>query len=370
MISDEALETLLRAAGGSYEVPSDGVARVVAAAREAEPPPAARRLARFRAAPAAWRTGALAAAAIAVVAAVAVGIGVTHGDRATSTSSGSAGSAGGGTVAPELGAPLPPVAGTDRAAPVPAAAAAGGAAAAPAAPPVPGAAPVAGAQPRVVQTGSVTLAVDKGRVSATLGQVQGAATGLGGYLAASKTDEAGPSPSGSVTLRVPAGAFPQLLARVRALGTVTSVVTGGRDVTGEYADLEARLRALRASRETYLTLLGAAKSVQETLSVQQRVDDVQQQIEQLDGQRKVLADQSDLATLDVQVGEKGDPAVVLPPPARTGFSKALHDAWTSFRTGLEGVVAATGVLALLVLAGLVAFLAYRLGRRMYRRRLV
>ena len=72
-------------------------------------------------------------------------------------------------------------------------------------------------------------------------------------------------------------------------------------LTPQYTDLQARIHALQATRNTYLTLLARASSINETLSVQQRLDDVQSQLEQLQGQVKVLDSQTDYASLEVNV---------------------------------------------------------------------
>jgi len=227
-----------------------------------------------------------------------------------------------------------------------------------------------GAAARVVQTGTVALTVAPGAVPATVARLEGAATGLGGFLAGSTSTETGATPGGTVTLRVPSDRFPELLTTVRGLGTVATQTTAGRDVTAEYADLGSRLTALKATRSTYLSILTTARTVQETLSVQQRLDDVQQQIEQLQGQQKVLADQSDLATLTVTVAQRQAAAVLPPaPPRERGpWSQALHDAGHTLVATAQGLVAASGGLLLALVALGLGVLGARSWRRSRRRR--
>jgi hypothetical protein len=146
--------------------------------------------------------------------------------------------------------------------------------------------------------------------------------------------------------------------------------TSSKDVTGEYVDLEARVKALKTTRNTYLTLLSKAATIGDTLSVQQRIDDVQTQIEQLEGQRALLADQSDLATLQVQVSEKGAPSVAPAADDNSGFSGAVHRAWNRFTDGLESIIAASGTVLLLLLAGAVVWVVGRVAYRRVRRRMV
>ncbi|MDT3445397.1 DUF4349 domain-containing protein [Pseudofrankia sp. BMG5.37] len=233
-----------------------------------------------------------------------------------------------------------------------------------------GAARPAGAEPRIVWTGSMSVEVPAGTVEPAIRKIANVATGLGGYLAdsqvsgtATATDDA--RQSATITLRVPAGSFTKLQDAVGGAGTVLTSTMSSKDVTAEYVDLEARLSALGTSRTTYLTLLGKATTVGEILQVQQQIDGVQTQIEQLEGQRKVLADQSDLATLTINLAEKG--AQSGEPKGENGFLHALRAAWHDFVAGLENIISALGVIALIILVVAVLYLLYRLPRALRRR---
>ena len=116
--------------------------------------------------------------------------------------------------------------------------------------------------------------------------------------------------------------------------------------------------------------LSRAKTIAETLSVQQRVDDVQQQIDRLEGQRRVLANQSDFATVTLSVAEKGaeDEAFVKQEPS--GWSKAWDDAKHGFSSGVQGLIGASGRTLLVLLCGAALLLLGRTGWRLARRRLV
>lgn len=201
--------------------------------------------------------------------------------------------------------------------------------------------------------------------------VQGLAKAAGGLVQASQTQESGPTPSGQVTLRVPVAAFEQVVAQVRGMGAdVRSATTSGQDVTAQYADMEAQLRTLSAARERFLAILAGANSIGDVLSVQQRVDDVTGKIDRLEGQRKVLAAQSDSATLEVVVTEADDPVVTRAEKPDTGLSKAFHDAGKGFTTGVEALVRLSGRTALLLIVAAAAYAVLRLAWRVSRRRLV
>jgi hypothetical protein len=216
---------------------------------------------------------------------------------------------------------------------------------------------------RVVKTGNLALTVQKSQVPATITSLVRLATSEGGYDAGSQMSAVGGSPSGEVTLRMPVDNFETTLAAAQKLGKQTSLSTNAQDVTGKFVDISARLHALQRTRNTYLTILGRARTIGQTLSVQQRVDDVQQQIEQLQGELKVLRNQSSDATLTVDVSEPGAGPVVRSDQERHGFGLAWHNSVDRFNRGLQAIVGALGPLLLAMLILGFGYVVARLGLR-------
>ncbi len=221
---------------------------------------------------------------------------------------------------------------------------------------------------RVVRTGQLSLVVPV--VATAMNRLTSLATSTGGYVQSSDTTTNDGAPQGDITLRVPAGDFETAVAAAQRLGRTSSLTTSADDVTGRYVDLVARATALRQTRATYLTILSKAQTIGATLSVQQRVDDVQQQLEQIEGQRKVLAAQSSDATLSVSLTQKGH---VVPPrkhPVTTGIGAAWHRSVHRFSAGIDAIVGVLGplllVLLLLAVLGGIGLLGYRGVRRAVR----
>jgi hypothetical protein len=224
---------------------------------------------------------------------------------------------------------------------------------------------------RVVKSGTIALIVKDKRVTPTLSAVGGAATAEGGYIASSSTDEYGDNPSGEMTIRVPVDHFEKLVARVRGLDAkVRTATMSGKDVTGQYADLSSQLRTLKATRERFLIILSQTKTIGEILTVQQRVDSVSGQIDQIEGQRKLLGSQSDLSTLTVSVSQAGDPVVQVTQKPRSGLAQAFTDAKDGFVNGVEAIIRHSGGFLLFLLCAGAVLLVGRLGWRVARRRMV
>jgi hypothetical protein len=221
---------------------------------------------------------------------------------------------------------------------------------------------------RVVQTGQFSLEVAKGQVRPVLARLTALAAGSGGYISASSDDDTQALPTGTSTLRVPVASFDSVTAQVRKLGQITSASTTARDVTSQYVDLGARISAAQQTRDAYYTLLTKATTIGDTLAVQQTLQAAQTTLEQLQGQQKVLADSSDLATLTVNVAQKSATGTtpIVKKSSDNGFGNSLRSGGHMFNTGLQAVITALGpILLVVIVLGIIGGLVL-LGRRVYR----
>lgn len=388
MIAEDLLERGLADAANDYDVPNGAVDRIrdQLTASVDDDGTGARRWQLHSPTPRGWLVMAAAALVVIVIASFAVGGG------GTSNTGESAGSAGGGNAikhvdrfdAPGVGATPPKVAASvpHRAAALTGSGSAVAGAGTTAsggtngsfdafkAPP----APVPSAPDKVIKTGELDLQVPKGKVGTALDLVTGIATLERGYIANSRTSEGGGAPSGQVTMRVPVDNFEDTVKRARTLNIdgvkVLGLQTSGKDVTSKYVDLKARISALKKTRETFLTLLSRATTIGETLAVQQHVTDVQTQIEQLQGQKKVLVNQAALSTLTVTVDQKVAAIEVAPAHHKSGLHKAVDRSVSRFVHGIEAIIGIIGPLLLVALIAGIAWLAARFGYRRLRRRMV
>lgn len=114
-------------------------------------------------------------------------------------------------------------------------------------------------------------------------------------------------PYGQVTMRVPSGRFDAAIERFSALGRVEQVSTSSTDVSDQMVDLKARLRHARSVERRLLGFLDQAKTVQAALAVQDRLDQNQLMIEQLEGQISMLSETTSYGTITVSLRERGVP---------------------------------------------------------------
>jgi hypothetical protein len=222
---------------------------------------------------------------------------------------------------------------------------------------------------RVVKTGSLALEVREGAFERTIDEITSKTIGKNGYVAESSTNESDDVPSGSITVRVPAASFDDLLGEVRKLGKVESVNSKGTDVTAQFRDLDARIGALNATRDRLLEVLRAATNVGDIIAVQDRITGVQTEIDQLQGQKQLLNDQASFGTLSVTLTEPGGAKISATEEPDDGIGSAWRDARRHFGNAIEGIVEASGVLAVIVLVlavlGGLGWLGWKRGRRLF-----
>ena len=204
---------------------------------------------------------------------------------------------------------------------------------------------IVGQPTKVVTTGTIDLALGTDPLQPAVTRLTTIATGSGGFVAKSDLQVGRPnaavSSSGTMVLQIPQSAFATVLTQVRAIAKVTSMTSTSTDVTGEYVDLQARVDALQASRQQYLTILSKATSIGDILSVQSQLDTIQSQIDQLQGQLNLLAGQTTYATLTVSLSQSGHRSP-LPPATQSGISRAWHQSVSGFTSGVEWLIRIAG----------------------------
>lgn len=113
-------------------------------------------------------------------------------------------------------------------------------------------------------------------------------------------DKTRPEMTVKVVVRVPAAQFDAAINEIRgAASRIMQEKTTGQDVTEEYIDLEARIRTKQALEAQFLEIMKQAKSVTDALEVQRQLAEVRTEIEQLEGRRRYLENQSSLSTITV-----------------------------------------------------------------------
>lgn len=178
---------------------------------------------------------------------------------------------------------------------------------------------------KVVQDGQISLKVKD--VQPAFDAVSRIATSKGGMVFESSFYSEKDYRVGTLTVRVPADKYQEALSEIRAQGLeVISESASSSDVTGEYTDLNSRLRNLEASETQYLALLGEADTIDEILIVQDRLNVTRGEIEVIKGRLQQIDNLTSLATLRVELRPEAAFAKV-EPETKSGFSGAVAEGW-------------------------------------------
>jgi Domain of unknown function (DUF4349)/Putative zinc-finger len=190
--------------------------------------------------------------------------------------------------------------------------------------------------PMIIRTAEVSLITKE--FDKTRANLEAILKRHGGYFGELKaSDTTGSGRTLTATLRVPADQLDATLTEVKKLGRVESESQSGQDVTSQYVDLQARLGNARNTERRLTDLLrDRTGKLSDVLEVEQELDRVRGQIEQMEAERKTMANQVGFATLNASITEDYQAQLqVVPPSTLNRLSNAAVD---GYRTMVDGVV--------------------------------
>jgi predicted secreted protein len=162
-----------------------------------------------------------------------------------------------------------------------------------------------------------------------LRKIAAIAESKGGFIVTSEVRQQGGGGASSaskivtVVARIPSAQFETTVEEIIKLGSrVLQEKRTGLDVTEEYIDLEARIRTKQALEAQFLEIMKQARTVSEALEVQRQIADVRTEIEQLEGRRRFLENQSSLSTITVTLQQP----VSIVPTSPGGFYSSVKEA--------------------------------------------
>lgn len=125
-----------------------------------------------------------------------------------------------------------------------------------------------------------------------------------------------------------------------------------KDVTEEFIDLEARLKAKQTLEKRYLELLNKAKNVKEILEIERELSNIREEIEAKQGRLKYLQNKVSLSTINIEFYKLTSEA-----PITTSYGTKM---WNAVKGGFNGIsVFFLGILyvwPLIVIVGIGIFL--------------
>ncbi len=106
----------------------------------------------------------------------------------------------------------------------------------------------------------------------------------------------------TMTVRVPAAKFSETLDEIRKTASRVLVETiKSDDVTEEFIDVEARLKAKKSLEAQFLEIMKRANSVDDALNVQRQLAEVRGEIEKIEGRKRFLENQASFSTIKIRM---------------------------------------------------------------------
>lgn len=162
----------------------------------------------------------------------------------------------------------------------------------------------------------------------------------GGYIASEKQENTSMQWRNEVAIKVPAAAFEQCVESLTGGATrVDEKSITSTDVTEEYVDLDARMKARLAVEQRYVQILQQAKNVKEILEVEAQLKSIREEIESAKGRLQYMDHHVAYSNISLEYYQ----TFANTDPQSPGF---LQRSWLSFKDGWNGLLSfALGILS-------------------------
>ncbi len=154
---------------------------------------------------------------------------------------------------------------------------------------------------------TIDLSLQTTDFDSVLSDLSAKTTELGGYIESSSVSGNSyyyqSTRYASYTIRIPSDQLDQFVTVVSDLGNVTQKNESVDDVTLQYVDVESRKKALETEQERLLELLAQAENMEDLLAIESKLSDVRYELENYGSQLRMLDNQIDYSTVNVDVDE-------------------------------------------------------------------
>lgn len=157
---------------------------------------------------------------------------------------------------------------------------------------------------KIIKT--VELYAETKEYTAYINAIKADVSALGGYVEKSSTDLGNNSRynrNARLIVRIPAEKLDEFLTKAGENGNITSLTEEQQNVTLEYVDIESRISAFKTERDTLTKLLSEAASLENVLAIQERLSEVNYEIENYTAQLRVLENRVGYSTVTMHINE-------------------------------------------------------------------
>ncbi|MFF4340172.1 DUF4349 domain-containing protein [Kitasatospora sp. NPDC001540] len=196
-------------------------------------------------------------------------------------------------------------------------------------------------------------------------------TRAGGYVAGENLRGGkGEGTLSTLTLKVPSASYQATLDGLGGLGTRLALSSQADDLTQQIADVDSRLKSMRASVDRVRALMADAKSLSEVVSLESELTRRESDLESLQRRQQELSARTSLSTVTLELMTPYQPVHDEPEEKGTGFwasvGHGLSNGWHALVAVVRALLVALAAVAPFLV--LLAPLAWLFRRRLRARR--
>ncbi len=159
---------------------------------------------------------------------------------------------------------------------------------------------------KIVKT--VDLSVQTKEYDAYVSALTSSVSKLGGYVENSTSNmgsyySVNSNRSSRLVVRIPSAKLDEFISGAEVKGKITSKTETQENVTLKYVDLESRINAYKTEQKTLTGLLEKAESLADVLQIQERLSEVNYQLETYTAQLRVLENRVSYSTVTINIDE-------------------------------------------------------------------
>ncbi len=142
----------------------------------------------------------------------------------------------------------------------------------------------------------------------------------------------------NITVRVPTENFQKTIDAIsQGVDYFDEKTISQQDVTEEFVDVTARLKAKKALEERYLALLAKAKNVKEMLEIERELSQIREEIERAQGRLQYLQNKVSMSTINIAF-YKNSVETKTSQSYGTKIVNALKSGWNGISTFFLGLL--------------------------------
>jgi len=177
-----------------------------------------------------------------------------------------------------------------------------------------------------------------------------------GFVSHEEANNYSGNKSFTLVARIPVDSFDKFIEELeKTAGSFDNRTIGIKDITSQFVDTEARLKAKKEVEKSYLAILEKAKTINETLAVQKLLGEIRGEIESVEGQLKLMQSQTSLSTVTISYYENKESVFSFV----KDIGRAFVGGWEGF---LHILIAATYAWVFIIL-GIVIFVIIKMRKK-------